>query len=179
MPEADRCAGALRSLYAITRGWPARSITAIPTVWNYSGWTNAGWDVTGSTGLFGDGPAITEEIRQTIKRELGITVSIGVSWNKVFAKLGSDYKKPDAVTVIDRDNYRAKFWALPASDLLYVGPATTRRLEEVWDAYHRPAGRDGRGVPTADVQEVGHVSVGLSHMLHKKWGGLLERSHID
>lgn len=85
-------------------------------------------DVTGSTGLFGSGPAIAEEIRQTIKRELGITVSIGVSWNKVFAKLGSDYKKPDAVTVIDRDNYRAKFWPLPASDLLYVGPATTRRL---------------------------------------------------
>jgi DNA polymerase-4 len=85
-------------------------------------------DVTGSAALFGGGEAIAEEIRSTIKRELGVTVSVGVSWNKIFAKLGSDYKKPDAVTVITRENYREKFWELPASDLLYVGPATTRKL---------------------------------------------------
>ena len=85
-------------------------------------------DITGSTGLFGSGPTIAENIRQTIKRELGITVSIGVSWNKVFAKLGSDYKKPDAVTIISRENFREKFWPLPASDLLYVGPATAKKL---------------------------------------------------
>ena len=85
-------------------------------------------DVSGSTGIFGGGPQIAEEIRRRIRFELGITVSIGVSWNKIFAKLGSDYKKPDAVTVISRDNYREIAWPLPASDLLYVGPATSRKL---------------------------------------------------
>ena len=85
-------------------------------------------DVTGSTGLFGDGPAIADDIRARIRRELGLTVSVGVSYNKVFAKLGSDMKKPDATTVITPDNFRETAWALPVSDLLYVGPATTRKL---------------------------------------------------
>lgn len=85
-------------------------------------------DVTGSTGIFGGGPQIAEEIRRRIRYELGITVSIGVSFNKIFAKLGSDCKKPDAVTVISRDNYKDVAWPLPASDLLYVGPATRRKL---------------------------------------------------
>lgn len=85
-------------------------------------------DLTGCVGLTGDGHAMADELREAVKRELGVTVSVGVSWNKVFAKLGSDYKKPDAVTVITRENYREKFWPLPASDLLYVGPATTRKL---------------------------------------------------
>lgn len=76
-----------------------------------------------------DGVKTAHEIRQRIKRELGITVSIGVSYNKIFAKLGSDYKKPDAVTEISRDNYRDIAWPLPASDLLYVGKATKRKLE--------------------------------------------------
>ena len=58
-----------------------------------------------------------------------MTVSIGVSYNKIFAKLGSDYKKPDAVTVFTRENFREKIWPLPASDLLYVGPATRRKLK--------------------------------------------------
>ncbi len=69
-----------------------------------------------------------EEIRSRVKRETGLTVSVGVSWNKVFAKLGSDYKKPDAVTVIDRDRYRQMVWALPASDMLMVGRSTRREL---------------------------------------------------
>lgn len=76
----------------------------------------------------GHGEKVAQEIRDTIKNELGITVSVGVSWNKIFAKLGSDYKKPDAVTVITRDNYRERFWPLPACDLLYVGPATSRKF---------------------------------------------------
>ena len=63
-----------------------------------------------------------------MKNELGLTVSIGVSFNKIFAKLGSDMKKPDAVTVIDESNYQDKIWPLPASDILYCGPATTRKL---------------------------------------------------
>lgn len=76
-----------------------------------------------------DGVKIAHEIRERIKHELGITVSIGVSYNKIFAKLGSDYKKPDAVTEISRDNYKEIAWPLPAGDLLYVGSATRRKLE--------------------------------------------------
>lgn len=63
-----------------------------------------------------------------MRDEIGLTVSIGVSFSKIFAKLGSDMKKPDAVTVISRENYRDKVWTLPVSELLYVGPATTRKL---------------------------------------------------
>lgn len=85
-------------------------------------------DLSGCTSLFGDGEAVAQELRQRIRRELGITVSIGVSFNKIFAKLGSDYKKPDAVTVISPENYRDLVWPLPAADLLYVGPATERKL---------------------------------------------------
>ena len=73
-----------------------------------------------------DGLEIAEEIREAVKSEIGLTVSIGVSFNKIFAKLGSDMKKPDAVTVITWENFREKIWPLPASDLLYVGRATTR-----------------------------------------------------
>lgn len=86
-------------------------------------------DVTGSRLLFGSPEEIADEIRKRVKFELGITVSVGVSWNKIFAKLGSDYKKPDAVTVINKDNYKEIVYPLPASDLLMVGPATTRKLK--------------------------------------------------
>ena len=85
-------------------------------------------DVTGS-GIYGTGMEIAEEIRQATKDELGLTVSIGVSFNKIFAKLGSDMKKPDAITEITKENYQEKVWPLPASDLLYVGPATTKKLK--------------------------------------------------
>ena len=87
-------------------------------------------DVTGSTGLFGDGVAIADTIRARIRQELGLTVSVGVSYNKVFAKLGSDMKKPDATSVITPENFRETAWPLPVSDLLYVGPATTRKLAQ-------------------------------------------------
>lgn len=87
-------------------------------------------DVTGSAGLFGDGVTIANDIRARIRRELGLTVSVGVSYNKVFAKLGSDIKKPDATSVITPDNFRETAWRLPVSDLLYVGPATTRKLAQ-------------------------------------------------
>lgn len=88
-------------------------------------------DVTDSVKLFGGGEKIAEEIRKTVKEELGVTVSIGVSFNKIFAKLGSDMKKPDAVTVIDQNNYKNTVWKLPASDLLYVGRATAKKLESI------------------------------------------------
>ncbi len=88
-------------------------------------------DVTGSRRLFGEAPKIADEIRKTVKRELGLTVSVGVSFNKVFAKLGSDMKKPDAVTVITRENFRDKIWDLPTSALLGVGRATEKNLASV------------------------------------------------
>ena len=71
------------------------------------------------------------EIRQRVKDEIGITVSVGVSWNKIFAKLGSDYKKPDAVTVIDKEHFKSMVWPLPASDLLMVGRSTARSLSRM------------------------------------------------
>ena len=80
------------------------------------------------TGHHKSGTDIAEEIRQATREELGLTVSIGVSFNKIFAKLGSDMKKPDAVTVITKDNFKEKVWPLNASEMIYVGPATTRKL---------------------------------------------------
>ncbi len=88
-------------------------------------------DVTGSTLTHGSGEEIAEEIRHRVKKELGITVSIGVSFNKIFSKLGSDYKKPDAVTVITKENYKELVWNLKASDLLYVGRATEKKLRQL------------------------------------------------
>lgn len=82
-------------------------------------------DVTYSPG---DPMEIAEEIRQAVKDELGVTVSIGVSFNKVFAKLGSDYKKPDAITQISKEHFKEIVWPLPCSDLLYCGNATTAKL---------------------------------------------------
>ena len=87
-------------------------------------------DLTGCVAVR-DGESAAQEIRRRVHRELGLTVSVGVSWNKVFAKLGSDYRKPDAVTSISRENYRELIWPLPANELLFVGRATSRRLEEL------------------------------------------------
>lgn len=88
-------------------------------------------DVTASSQVKGDGLKIAQEIRKRIRHELGVTVSIGVSWNKIFAKLGSDYKKPDAVTQFDKSNYKDLVWKLPVSDLLYVGRQTNRKLQKL------------------------------------------------
>ena len=88
-------------------------------------------DVTDSADIRGDGLQIAQEISGRVKKELGITVSIGVSYNKIFAKLGSDYKKPDAITTMGRDEYKQKAWPLPASDLLYVGHSTERKLTQL------------------------------------------------
>lgn len=87
-------------------------------------------DVYGSERLFGDGEQIAQQIRRAVKEELGLTVSIGVSYNKVFAKLGSDYKKPDAVTVFGREQMESVIWKLPAQALLFVGPHTEKTLEK-------------------------------------------------
>lgn len=86
-------------------------------------------DVTGVPLIGNTGSDIAESIRKTVKEELGLTVSIGVSYNKIFAKLGSDMKKPDAITSINPKDMKTKVWSLPVSDLLYVGRASTRKLK--------------------------------------------------
>ena len=86
-------------------------------------------DITGTGSLFGSPVEVANKIRETIKFELGLTISVGVSFNKIFAKLGSDMKKPDAVTVIPKDTFREKIWKLPSADLLGVGRATQRTLD--------------------------------------------------
>ena len=115
-------------------------------------------DVTGSTGLFGGGYKIAEQIRRRVKDELGITVSVGVANNKIFAKLASDMKKPDAVTNITESNYKELVWPLPASDLLYVGPSTTRKLRRY-------------GVNT--IGDIATADSGFLHRLLGKMGYIL------
>lgn len=88
-------------------------------------------DVTGTLHLFRtDGGGLAGQIRQVVKEELGLTISVGVSFNKIFAKMGSDYKKPDATTVITRENFRDILWPLPVSDLIFVGRATMKTLNK-------------------------------------------------
>ena len=102
-------------------------------------------DVTGTLHTFGSGEQIANELRRRIREEIGITISVGVSFNKIFAKLGSDYKKPDATTCITRDNYQTILWPLPARDMMFVGSTTAERLARmgiatIGDIAH--AGRD-------------------------------------
>ena len=86
-------------------------------------------DMTQTWRLFGSSPAgVADAVRRAVKAETGLTISVGVSFNKVFAKLGSDYKKPDATTVISRENWRSIVWPLPVGDLLYVGGAAQKLL---------------------------------------------------
>lgn len=84
-------------------------------------------DVTGSN-LYGSGKEIAEKIRKSCREELGLTVSIGVSYNKIFAKLGSDMKKPDAITEISRETFKEKVWPLDCSEMIYCGRATSAKL---------------------------------------------------
>jgi DNA polymerase-4 len=89
-------------------------------------------DVTGCLHPFGgDALKCANEIRERVKREIDITISIGVSWNKIFAKLGSDYKKPNAVTNITRENWKEIVFPLPASDLFFVGRKTAVALAKL------------------------------------------------
>ena len=88
-------------------------------------------DVSGSQNACGDPMTIAESIRKTVREELGLTVSIGVSFNKIFAKLGSDMKKPDAITEITEETFKDKIWSLPCSELIYCGPATTKKLDRM------------------------------------------------
>lgn len=102
-------------------------------------------DVTGSSGLFGGGATIADRLRDEVRRELGLTISVGVSFNRCFAKLGSDLKKPDGTTVISEEGFRDIVWPLPVSNLLGVGRQTTRKLE-------------GRGIFTiGDIAQSGQI----------------------
>ena len=114
-------------------------------------------DISGTEHIYGSPERVANKIRETIKFELGLTISVGVSFNKIFAKLGSDMKKPDAITVIEKDTFRDKIWGLPASDLLGVGRATQRVL----DSYCiRTNGNDHSLVHNSDfvspIKSVGH-----------------------
>lgn len=88
-------------------------------------------DVTGSRLLFGDGVQIADRLRAMVKSELRLTVSVGVSFCKIFAKMGSDYKKPDATTLVSKENYQTLLYPLPVTSFMYVGGATAKKLEEI------------------------------------------------
>lgn len=85
-------------------------------------------DISGPNVTIADGERVANALRARVKAELGVTCSVGVSFTKPLAKLGSDFKKPDATTVFSKENYQQCVWPLPASDLLFVGPATTKKL---------------------------------------------------
>ncbi|NMB33431.1 MAG: DNA polymerase IV, partial [Clostridium sp.] len=85
-------------------------------------------DVSGSVHLFGDGESIANELKERMKRELGLTISVGVSYNKIFAKMGSDLKKPDAVTVIPKERFKEIVWPQEIDKMLGIGKATKRKL---------------------------------------------------
>ncbi len=87
-------------------------------------------DVTGSRQLFGTGQKIADTLRQRVWRELQLTISVGVSYNKLFAKMGSDYKKPNATTVITRENYKSLLYPLPVESMMYVGKAAAQVLRK-------------------------------------------------
>lgn len=114
-------------------------------------------DVTGNPDKR-SGLDIALEIRERIKYELGITVSVGVSFNKIFAKFGSDYKKPDAVTEITRDNFKRIVWGRPASELLYVGSATGKKLKTM-------------GIYT--IGDIANADIRLLRQSLGKWGDLI------
>ena len=88
-------------------------------------------DVSGSLMLFGDGVKIADDIRNTVRSEFGLTLSVGVSYNKIFAKMGSEHKKPDATTLISRSNYRDILWPKPAAELFFVGKAAAGKLNQI------------------------------------------------
>ena len=110
-------------------------------------------DVTGSLSKFGmTGKEIADEIRETVKAETGLRQSVGVSFNKIFAKMGSDYKKPDATTVITRENYKDILWPLPVRDLIFVGKSTAAKLESL------------------NIRTIGAIAQADPSMLHRVFG---------
>ena len=109
-------------------------------------------DVTGSVGLYGDGKTIADRLRKEVREETGLTISVGVSFNKIFAKLGSDHKKPDATTVISREDMPYIVWPKPADELLFVGRSAKLALA-------------GMGIRT-----IGQIAMANPEMLEKHFG---------
>ena len=127
-------------------------------------------DITGSLHLFGgDAKALADEIRRVLREELGLTVSVGVSFNKIFAKMGSDYKKPDATTVISRENYQELLWPLPITSLLFVGRSAAAALEH-YGVHHR-----GSGPPRPGSRCLHPGQAGLHPPRLRYWGGAFPR----
>lgn len=118
-------------------------------------------DVTASRALFGSGTQIADRIRHRVREELGITLSAGVSYNKIFAKMGSEYRKPDATTEITRSNYQQLLWPMPVNEMFFVGFATAERLK------------------AADIHTIGDLAFADTHMLERLLGkqGPLLRSY--
>ena len=115
-------------------------------------------DVTASQSLFGNGKQIADTIRETVKKELNMTLSAGVSYNKVLAKMGSEYKKPDATTVITRDNFKELLWPLPAFELFGVGKATYQKLYKL-------------GIKT--IGDIAHSDKAYLHSIFGKSGNII------
>lgn len=88
-------------------------------------------DVTESIKIFGSPYEIAYKIKEEIKQKYNLTISVGVSFNKSLAKLGSDLKKPDAITVLDYENYKEKIYPLPVDMLIYVGKNTKNKLNKI------------------------------------------------
>lgn len=109
-------------------------------------------DVTKSVKLFGNGLEIAKKIKNTIYAETGLTVSIGVSFNKIFAKIGSDLKKPDAITVINKENFKDIIWRLPTNQMLFIGRATSKALTDL------------------NINTIGDLAQTDPSVLHKKFG---------
>ena len=114
-------------------------------------------DVTDSATIKGDGLRIATEISRRMKAELGITVSIGVSFNKIYAKLGSDYKKPDAITTMYADEFQSKAWSLPVGDLLYVGRSTESKLRSIGITTIGDLARCEEGILRAKFGKMGSI----------------------
>lgn len=115
-------------------------------------------DISNIAKSFDEAEKVADKIRQRVKDEIGLTVSIGVSFNKVFAKLGSDMKKPDAVTVISTEDFKSKVWRLPVEELLYVGRATKKKLNNL------------------TIRTIGDLACFDQKLLHShlgKWGDVL------
>ncbi|MCB6993618.1 DNA polymerase IV [bacterium 210820-DFI.6.37] len=106
-------------------------------------------DVSASLKLFGSGKEIADTLRETIKKELGLTLSVGVSFNKIFAKMGSDYNKPDGTTVISRDNYKEILWPMDVRQMFFVGSATADKLNRSGIHTIGDLARSDRGLLTA------------------------------
>jgi DNA polymerase-4 len=113
-------------------------------------------DITDSIRLFGSGEKIAELIRKETEFELGITVSVGLSFNKIFAKLASDKAEPNSISIISRENYKNKVWSLPVEELLFVGRATRRKF---------------RNIGIATIGDLANTSLPFLKGMLGKWGG--------